>query len=109
MFSCIVWFVVFFHCLCSDGCIVNCNECICLQLLGWYTPCCFFIALISRALGLHQFYSILSNEYKDKDEGGGLEIPQYPMDTDSVTTWHQDSIVVSGNEAIVWTPQRQSN
>ena len=87
MFSCIVCPVVFFHGLCSDACILNCNECICLRLLGWYTPCYFFIASISHALGLHRFYPIRSNKYKDKDEGGGPDIPPHPMETDSVTTW----------------------
>ena len=87
--------LVFFHGLCSDACILNCNECICLRLLGWYTPCYFFIASISHALGLHRFYPVRSNKYKDKDEGGGLDIPPHPMETDSVTTWQQDSIVVS--------------
>ena len=109
MFSCVVCPVVFFHGLCSNACILNCNECICLWLLGWYTPCYFFIASISHALGLHRFYPVRSNEYKDKDEGGGLDIPPHPMETDSVTTWQQDSIVVFGDEAIVGTPQRQSS
>ena len=72
--------LVFFHGLCPDACILNCNECICLQLLGWYTPCYFFIASISCALGLHRFYPIRSNKYKDKDEGGGLDIPQFNGD-----------------------------
>ena len=71
MFSCIVCPIVFFHGLCSDAGILNCNECICLRLLGWYTPCYFFIASISRALGLHRFYPLRFNKYKDKDEGGG--------------------------------------
>ena len=66
--------VVFFHCLCSNALILNCNECICLRLLGWYTPCYFLISSISRPLGLHLFYPKRSNEYKNKDEGGGLEI-----------------------------------
>ena len=86
MFSCIVCPVVFFHGLCSDACILNCNECIFFRLLGWYTPYYFFIALIFRALGLHRFYPIRSNECKDKDEGGGLEVPPHPMEMDSVTT-----------------------
>ena len=103
MFSYIVCPVVFFHSLCCDACILNCNECICLWLLGWYTPCYFFIASISHALGLHRFYPIRSNKYKDKDKGGGLDIPPHPMETDSVTAWQQDSIVVSGDKAIVGT------
>ena len=71
MFSCIVCPVVFFHSLCCDACILNCNECICPWLLGWYTPYYFFIASISNAFGLHRFYLVRSNKYKDKDEGGG--------------------------------------
>ena len=103
MFSCIV-------CpLCSSTAPLNCNECICLWLLGWYTPCYFFVVLISRALGLHRFYLVRSNKYKNKDEGGGPDIPPHPMGMDSVTTWQQDSIVVSGDKAIVGTPQRRSN
>ena len=109
IFSCIVHSVVFFHCLCFDACILNCNECICLRLLGWYTPCYFFIASIFRALSLHRFYPIRSNEYKDKYVGGGLEIPPHTMQTDSVTTWHQDSFVIFRDEAIVETPQRRSS
>ena len=100
---------VFFHGLCFDACILNCNECICLRLLGWYTPCYCFIALISHALGLHRFYPVRSNKYKDKDEGGRPDIPPHPMETDSVTTWQQDSIVVSGDEAVVGMPQRRSS
>ena len=106
MFSCVVCPVVFFHGLCSDACILNCTESICLQLLGWYTPCYFFIASISHTLGLHRFYPIRFNEHKDKDEGGGLEIPPHPMETDSVTMWQQDSIVVSGDEVVVGAPQK---
>ena len=109
MFSCVVFPVLFFHCLCSNACILNCNECIGLWLLGWYTPYCFFIASISCALGLHRFYPMCSNKYKDKDKGGGLEIPPHPMETDSVTTWHQDSVVISRDEAVVGTPQRRSS
>ena len=75
MFSCIVCPVVFFHGLCSDACILNSIECICHRLLGWYTHCYFFIASISHTLGLHRFYLVCSNKYKDKDEGGGLNIP----------------------------------
>ena len=101
--------LVFFHGLSSDVCVLNCNECICLQLLGWYTPCYFFIASISRALGLHQFYPVRCNKYKDKDEGGEPDIPPHPMETDSVTTWQQDSIVVSRDEAIVGMQQRGSS
>ena len=95
MLSYVVRPVVFFDGLCSDASILNCIECICLRLLGWYTPCYFFIALISHALGLHRVYPASSNKYKDKDEGGGLDIPPHPMEMDSVTTWQQDSIVVS--------------
>ena len=65
--------------------------------------------LISHALGLHRFYPTCSNKYKDKGEGGALEIPPYPMETDSMTMWHQDDVVVSGDEAIVGTLQRRSN
>ena len=75
MFSCVVCPIMFFHGLYSDACILNCNECICLRLLGWYTPCFFFIASISHTLGLHRFSPICSNKYKDEDEGGGLDIP----------------------------------
>ena len=85
MFSCVVCSVVFFHGLYSDACILNCNECICLRLLGWCTPCYFFIASISCALGLHRFYLVRSNQYKDKDEGGGPDIYSHPMEMDSVT------------------------
>ena len=87
MFSRIVCLVVFFHGLCSDSCILNCNECICLQLLEWYTPYYFFIVSISHALGLHRFYLVRSNKYKYKDEGEGLDIPPHPVETDLMTTW----------------------
>ena len=100
MLSCVV---------CSNVCILNCNKCICLQLLGWYTPCYFFIALISCGLGLHRFYPICSNQIKDKEEGGGPDIPPYPMEMDSMTMWEQDSIVVFGDKAVVGTPQRRSS
>ena len=92
-----------------DACILNCNECICLQLLGWYTPYYFFIALICCALGLHRFYPIRSNEYKDKDGVGGMDIPPHAMEKDSVTTWQQDSIAISEDEAVMGTPQRRSS
>ena len=36
------------------------------------------------ALGFHRFFPIRSNEYKNEDEGGGLEIPPQTMETDSV-------------------------
>ena len=87
MFSCIVFPIVLFHGLCFDACILNCNEYICLHLLGWYAPYYFFIASISYALGLHQFHPVRFNKYKDKDEGGGQDIPPHPMETDSVTMW----------------------
>ena len=109
VFSRIVCPILFFHGLCSDACILDYNECICLWLLGWYTLCYFFIASISHALGLHRFYPIRSNEYKDKDEGGGLDIPLHPVEMDSLTTWQQDSIVISADEVVVGTPQRRSN
>ena len=99
--------LVFFHSLCFDACILNCNECICLRLLGWYSPCYFFIASISHALGLHRFCSIRSNKYKDKRQGWGPDIPPHPMETNLVTTWQQDSIAVFGDEAIVGKPQRR--
>ena len=50
-----------------------------------------------------------SNEYKDKDEGGGLDIAPHPMETDSVTTWQQNSIVISGDKVVVGTSQRRSS
>ena len=108
-FSCIVRPVVFFHGMCSHAYILNCNECICFWLLGWYTPYYFFIALISHVLGLHQFYLVRSNKHKDKDEGGGLDIPPRPIAMDSMTTWQQDSIVVSRDEVVVGTLQRWSS
>ena len=101
--------LVFPHSLCSDACILNCNECICLQLLGWYTPYYFFIALISHALGLHRFSPVRSNKYKDKDKGGGPDILPHPMEMDSVTTWQQDSIVAFGDKTVVGMPQRGSS
>ena len=78
-------------------------------MLGWYPPCYFFIAFISHALGLHRFYPVRSIKYKNKDKGGGLDIPSHPMETDLVTTWQQDSIVIYGDEAVVGTLQRRSS
>ena len=78
-------------------------------VVGMVHSLLFFIVSISCALGLHQFYSVRSNKYKDKDDGGGPDIPPHPMETDSVTTWQQDSIVVSRDEAVVGTPQRRSS
>ena len=71
MFSCIVCPIVFFHGLCSDACILNCNECILPPIVGMVHSLLFFIASIACALGLHRFYPIRSNKYKDKDEGAG--------------------------------------
>ena len=48
-------------------------------------------------------------QIKDKDKGGGLEIAPHLVETDSVTTWHQDRVVISGDEVVVGTPQRQSS
>ena len=101
MFFCVVRPIVFFHCLCFDACMLICNECICLRLLGWYTPCFFFIAFIFRGLGLHAYFRVSSKEYKDKEEGGGVQILPHTMETDSMTTWQQDSIVIFGDETIV--------
>ena len=56
---------------------------------------------------MHWFYPICSNAYKDKDEE--LEIPPHPMETDSVTMWHQDRIVTFGDEAVGGTLQRRSS
>ena len=75
-------------------------------VVGMVHSLLFFIASISHALGLHRFYLVCSKKCKDKDQGGGPDIPPHPMETDSVTMWQQDSIVVSRDEAIVGTPQR---
>ena len=77
-------------------------------VVGMVHSLLFFIASISHAVGLHRFYPIRSNKYKDKDKVGGPDIPPHPMETDLVTTWQQDSIVVSEDDAVVGTPQRQS-
>ena len=60
------------------------------------------------ALGLHLFYSKRSNKYKDKDKGGGMDIPPNTMESDSVTTLQQDRVAISGDDAIEGTPQRRS-
>ena len=99
--------IVFFHCICFDDCILNCNECICLRLLSWHTPYYFFIASIFPTLGLHGYFPIRFNKYKDKDEDGGLKIPPYTMETDLVNTWHQDNVVISGDDAIVGMRQKR--
>ena len=79
-------------------------------VVGMVHSLLFFLLLsIFRALGLRAYFRISSKEYKDKEEGGGLQIPPHPMETDSMTTWHQDSIVISGDEAVVGTPQRRSS
>ena len=109
MLSCVVCPVVLFPCLWFHACILISNECISLRLLGWYTPFYFFIPSMFCALGLHLFYSKRSNKYKDKDEGGGMDIPPNTMESDSVTTLQQDRVAISGDDAIGWTPQRQSN
>ena len=109
MFSCIVCLVVFLHRLCSDASILNCDECICLRLLGWYTPFYFFIPSMFHALGLHLFFSKRSNKYKDKDEGGGMGIPPNTMESNSVTTLQHDSVAISRHDAVGGTPQRRFN
>ena len=109
MLSYVVCPVVFFPCLWFHACILISNECICLQLLGWYTPFYFFIPSMFRALGLHLFYSKRSNKYKDKDEGAGMDIPPNTMESNSVTTLQQDRVAFSGDDAILGTPQRWSN
>ena len=107
MFCCVLCPVVIFHCLSFDACMLICNECICLRLLGWCTPRLFFITFIFRALGLRAYFGVSSKEYKDKEEGGGFQIPPHTMETDSMTTWQQDSVVISRDEAAVGTPQRR--
>ena len=108
MFCCVLCPVVIFHCLSFDACMLISNECICLRLLGWYTHSqLFFITFIFRALGLRAYFGVSFKEYKDKKEGGGLQIPPHTMETNSMTTWQQDSIVISGDEGAVRTPQRR--
>ena len=53
-----------------------------------------------HALGLHLFYSKRSNKYKDKDEGGEMDIPPNTMESDSLTTLQQDSIAISGDDVV---------
>ena len=83
MFSCVVHPVVFLHRLCFHPSIMICNECICLQLLGWHAPFYFFILSMFPTLGLHQLFNIRFNIYKDKDEVSGMDIPPNTMESDS--------------------------
>ena len=108
MFSYVVCPIVFFPFLWFHACILNGNECICLRLLGWYSPFYFLIPSMFRALGLHLFYSKRSNKYKDKDEGGGMDIPPNTMESDSETTLQQDRVAICGDDVVGGTPQRQS-
>ena len=75
MFSCVVHPILFLHRLCFHASIMICNECICLQLLGWHAPFYFFIPSMFPALGLHQFFNKRSSTYKDKDEGLWMDVP----------------------------------
>ena len=109
MFSCFVHPIVFLHCLCFYPSIMICNECICLQLLGWYAPFYCFIPSMFPALGLHQFLNKRSNRYKDKDEGLGMDIPLNTMESDSATMLVQDSIAIFADDGLGRTPQRRSN
>ena len=43
---------------------------------------------------------------RTKTRVGGWKFLLHPMETDSVTTWHQDSIVIFGDEDVVGMPQR---
>ena len=72
-------------------------------------PSNFFIPSMFRALGLHLLYSKSSNKYKDKDKGGGMDIPPNTMESDSVTTLQQDSVAIFGHDVVGGTPQRWSN
>ena len=108
MLSYVVCPDVFFPSLWFHACILISNECICLWLLGWYSPFDFFIPSMVHALGLHLFYSKRSNKYKDKDEGGGMDIPPNTMESDLVTTLLQDRVAISGDDAFGGTPRRRS-
>ena len=55
-------------------------------VVGMVHSLLFFIPSMFRALGLHLFYSKRSKKYKDKDEGGGMDIPPNTMESDLVTT-----------------------
>ena len=69
----------------------------------------FFIPSMLHALGLHLFYSKRSNKYKDKDEGGGMDIPPNTMESDLVTMLQQDKVAIFGDNAVGGMPQWQSN
>ena len=109
MFSCVVCPVVFLHRSCFHASIMIYNECICLQLLGWYALFYLFIPSMFPGLGLHQFYKKRTNTYKDKDKGCGMDIPPNTMESDSVTTLMQDSTAIFVDDGLWRMPQRRSN
>ena len=55
-------------------------------IVGMVLSLLFFILSMFCALGLHLFCSERSNKYKDKDEGGRMDIPLNTMESDLVTT-----------------------
>ena len=109
MFSCVVHPILFLHRLCFHASIMICNECICLQLLGWHAPFYFFIPSMFPALGLHQFFNKRSSTYKDEDEGLCMDVPPNTMESDSATTLVQDNSAISADDGLWRTPQRRSN
>ena len=109
MFSCVVHPIVFLHRLCFQLSIMICNECICLRLLGWHAPFCFFIPSMFLALGLHLFYKKRSSTYKPKNESLGMDVPPNTMESDSATTLVQDSNAIFADDGLWRTSPRRSN
>ena len=101
--------VVFFHCLCFNASIMICNECICLQLLGWHAPFYFFIPYMFPGLGLRRFFEKRFNTYKGKDEGWGKDIPPHTIESNSAATLVQHSVAISTDDGFGRTLQRRSN
>ena len=108
VFSCLVCPVAFFHYLCFNACILNCNKSICLRLLGWYTPCYILTISMFCALGLWQYSPICSNKSKDKYEDGGLKIPPHIMETYPVNTCQQDTVAICGEDAVMGMMRRHN-
>ena len=86
MLSWVVCPVVFFPCLWFHACILISTNAFASSCWDGTLPSSFFVPSMFRTLALHLFYSKRSNKYKDKDEGGGMDIPPNTMESDSLTT-----------------------
>ena len=78
-------------------------------VVGMACSLLFFYSFHVPCLGLHQFFNKLSNTYKDKDEGLGMDIPPNTMESDSASTLLQGSTAISADDGLGRMPQRRSN